>query len=67
GLYAYTQASLQHFCTLAPSMLEGSEKLEQLRALSNGKDILMTRVQTRSFGIDTPEDLSRALEVFGKA
>ncbi len=67
GLYAYTQASLQHFCTLAPSMLEISEKLEQLRALSNGKDILMTRVQTRSFGIDTPQDLSRALEVFRKA
>ncbi|MGD9595682.1 3-deoxy-manno-octulosonate cytidylyltransferase [Wolinella succinogenes] len=65
GLYAYTGSSLQAFCALPSSPLEEIEKLEQLRALSHGHKILMIEVETRSFGIDTPQDLNRALKIFG--
>lgn len=65
GLYAYTGSSLQAFCALPSSSLEEIEKLEQLRALSHGHKILMIEVETRSFGIDTPQDLNRALKIFG--
>jgi 3-deoxy-manno-octulosonate cytidylyltransferase (CMP-KDO synthetase) len=61
GLYGYTMASLTRYCTLAPSALEEIEKLEQLRILAHGYRIAMVEVETESFGIDTPEDLQRAI------
>jgi len=61
GLYGFTRKMLARFCALPPSPLETTEKLEQLRALSHGYAIAMARVETKSFGIDTPEDLQRAL------
>ncbi|MGP1449790.1 MAG: 3-deoxy-manno-octulosonate cytidylyltransferase [Wolinella sp.] len=64
GLYAYTGKSLEEFCKLPTSMLEETEKLEQLRALENGYKILMSEANTQSFGIDTPEDLKRAIRIF---
>ena len=54
--------SLQTFCNLKDSPLEHIEKLEQLRALYHGYKIAMREVQTESFGIDTPEDLDRAIK-----
>ena len=41
---------------------EHIEKLEQLRALYHGYKIAMAEVQTQSFGIDTQEDLERAIK-----
>jgi len=64
GLYGFTKKSLQNFCALPASPLENIEKLEQLRAIYHGKKIAMVEVQSRSFGIDTKEDLQRALEFF---
>lgn len=64
GIYGFTKKSLQEFCTLPPSPLEDIEKLEQLRAIYHGKKIAMIRVESESFGIDTQEDLKRALEYF---
>jgi 3-deoxy-manno-octulosonate cytidylyltransferase (CMP-KDO synthetase) len=61
GLYGYTMASLERYCALAPSALEEIEKLEQLRILAHGYRIAMVEVETESFGIDTPEDLQRAI------
>ena len=61
GIYGYTMASLERYCALPPSPLEEIEKLEQLRILGHGGRIAMVEVQTESFGIDTPEDLQRAL------
>ncbi len=61
GLYGFTRKNLARFCSLPPSPLETTEKLEQLRALSHGYAIAMARVETKSFGIDTPEDLRKAL------
>ncbi len=62
GVYGYRVKSLKKFCSFAPSQLESIEKLEQLRILENGYKIVMVEVETESFGIDTPEDLERALK-----
>lgn len=64
GLYGFTRATLSAFCALAPAPLEQIEKLEQLRALYHGHTITMVEVASQSFGIDTPEDLARALKLF---
>ena len=42
---------------MAPTFLEQSEALEQLRVLENGFRIKVVEVAHRSIGIDTPEDL----------
>lgn len=62
GIYGFTVNSLELFCSLPPAPLEHIEKLEQLRALYHGYKIAMAEVQTQSFGIDTPEDLERAIK-----
>ena len=62
GLYGFTRKMLEKFCNLPHAPLEHIEKLEQLRALSHGYAIAMTEVKTESFGIDTPEDLKRAIQ-----
>lgn len=64
GIYGFTKKSLNKFCTLKASKLENIEKLEQLRALDNGYKIAMVKVDSKSFGIDTQEDLNRALKLF---
>ncbi len=61
GIYGFTVRSLEKFCKLDPAPLENIEKLEQLRALYHGYEVAMTEVETESFGIDTPEDLEKAV------
>lgn len=61
GIYGFTVKSLQKFCTLTPAPLEDIEKLEQLRALYHGYRVAMIEVETESFGIDTQEDLEKAI------
>ncbi|MDM5271013.1 3-deoxy-manno-octulosonate cytidylyltransferase [Sulfurovum sp. zt1-1] len=62
GIYGFTMYSLKTFCNLKDSSLEHIEKLEQLRALYHGYKVAMIEVKTESFGIDTPEDLERAIK-----
>ena len=62
GIYGFTMKSLESFCKSAPAPLEDIEKLEQLRALYHGYKIAMIKVNTESFGIDTPEDLEKAMK-----
>jgi 3-deoxy-manno-octulosonate cytidylyltransferase (CMP-KDO synthetase) len=64
GIYGFTRDSLEKFCTLGTSPLEDIEKLEQLRALYFGKKIAMVEVESKSFGIDTTDDLEKALKLF---
>ncbi|MCX2683584.1 3-deoxy-manno-octulosonate cytidylyltransferase [Campylobacter sp. MIT 21-1685] len=64
GIYAYTVGALKEFCSLKSSSLEKCEKLEQLRALQNGKKIKMLQLYTQSIGIDTKEDYEKALQIF---
>ena len=61
GIYGFTMYSLGKFCALTPAPLENIEKLEQLRALYHGYEVAMIEVKTESFGIDTPEDLEKAV------
>ena len=62
GIYGFTVRSLKKFCSLSPAPLEEIEKLEQLRTLYHGYEVAMTEVETESFGIDTPEDLEKAIK-----
>ncbi len=64
GIYGFTKKSLQNFCSLPSSPLEDIEKLEQLRAIYHTKKIAMLHVKSHSFGIDTKEDLKKALKIF---
>ena len=57
GIYAYRRAALEAFIALGPSLLEEAEKLEQLRALEAGMDIVVFDAPDEAFGVDTEEDL----------
>ncbi len=61
GLYAYRAAALDRFHRLAPSPLERSERLEQLRFLEHGVSIVVVETTEPTIGVDTEEDL-RAVE-----
>lgn len=64
GIYGFTKKSLHDFCALDDAPIEDIEKLEQLRAIYHGHKITMVKVASTGFGIDTPEDLARAIEIF---
>ena len=64
GIYAYTAAMLARFVTWGPAPLEEAEKLEQLRALSNGEKIkIAISPEKIPPGIDVPGDVERTLKV----
>jgi 3-deoxy-manno-octulosonate cytidylyltransferase (CMP-KDO synthetase) len=66
GLYAYRASFLRDYPKLAPSPIERSEALEQLRALWHGYKIAVEVTQgTPAPGIDTPEDLARVRMLYG--
>ena len=64
GIYGFSKKSLQEFCSLRDAPIEDIEKLEQLRAIYHQKKISMVKVASTGFGIDTVEDLKRAIEIF---
>jgi len=64
GIYGFSKKSLKEFCNLNDAPIEDIEGLEQLRAIYHGKKITMVKVASTGFGIDTPEDLARAVEIF---
>ena len=65
GIYAFRRDTLKRFVSLPPSDLEKCEKLEQLRALDNGiKIFAIISDKNNGIGIDTPEDLKKAEEIF---
>ncbi|TGE06151.1 3-deoxy-manno-octulosonate cytidylyltransferase [Hymenobacter fodinae] len=61
GLYAYRPDVLAEITRLSPSPLELAESLEQLRWLEHGYRILTAETELETIGIDTPEDVERAL------
>ena len=65
GIYGFFAWSLAEFCALPKSPLESIEKLEQLRALWHRKEIFMTKVSTKSIGIDTESDYKNAQKIMG--
>ena len=62
GVYAFRTAALRNFARARPSGLEETERLEQLRILHHGGRIAVLKVESQSFGVDTPEDLEKARE-----
>jgi len=59
GLYAYTKDFLFTYKNLAPSDLEQTECLEQLRVLGEGIRIKVIETKHDTIGVDTPEDLEK--------
>jgi 3-deoxy-manno-octulosonate cytidylyltransferase (CMP-KDO synthetase) len=57
GLYAFRADVLHAFASLAPSMLELAESLEQLRLLENGYRIRCVKTTRDAPGVNTSEDL----------
>lgn len=62
GLYAYRADTLRAITLLPQSPLELVESLEQLRWLENGYKIKVGITHRETIGIDTPEDMERALK-----
>jgi 3-deoxy-manno-octulosonate cytidylyltransferase (CMP-KDO synthetase) len=62
GLYAYRTDVLSKITRLPESSLEKAESLEQNRWIENGFKIRAAITKWESIGIDTPEDVKRAME-----
>lgn len=64
GIYAYRRDTLLAFAKMAPTPLEQTECLEQLRALENGISIgVVRRSEGVPIEVDTPEDLAAVRKV----
>lgn len=66
GVYGFRKEILLMFTKWKQGVLEQIEKLEQLRYLENGISIRMTETFFSGIGIDTPEDLKKALSLLPK-
>jgi len=67
GIYAYRKDFLLEITKLPQTPLEKTEKLEQLRALENGYDILVGKVTHTCDGIDTPQQYAAFVQRYKKA
>jgi 3-deoxy-manno-octulosonate cytidylyltransferase (CMP-KDO synthetase) len=63
GIYGYQRETLLRLVKFPMSPLEQAEKLEQLRALENGIQIAVVKVDYDSVGVDVPEDVARVEEI----
>lgn len=61
GMYAYRVDVLKEITQLPQSSLEKAESLEQLRWIENGYRIRVGYTDVETIGIDTPEDMERAI------
>jgi 3-deoxy-manno-octulosonate cytidylyltransferase (CMP-KDO synthetase) len=61
GLYAYRSSVLKEITELAPTELEKTESLEQLRWLYYGYKIKVVRTHIETPNIDVPEDVEKVL------
>jgi len=59
GIYGYRRETLLRLVNFRVSPLEQAERLEQLRALENGIEIGVVKVEYDSVGVDVPEDVAR--------
>jgi 3-deoxy-manno-octulosonate cytidylyltransferase (CMP-KDO synthetase) len=59
GIYVFRTAFLRRFAALAPTPLERTEGLEQLRALEHGVRIRVVVTPHGSIGVDMPADVAR--------
>jgi 3-deoxy-manno-octulosonate cytidylyltransferase (CMP-KDO synthetase) len=66
GIYGYTKDFLFTYKNMPASILEETEKLEQLRVLSEGFKIKVLETKYETIGVDTPQDLERVKEYLKK-
>jgi 3-deoxy-manno-octulosonate cytidylyltransferase (CMP-KDO synthetase) len=62
GIYAYRKEFLLKITALPQTPLEKIEKLEQLRAIENGFNILVGKVKHTCDGIDTPQQYAEFVQ-----
>ncbi|AZQ44621.1 3-deoxy-manno-octulosonate cytidylyltransferase [Nonlabens ponticola] len=67
GIYAFRKKALMDFYHSQPTPLELAEKIEGIRYLEHGKKIRMIKTSQASIGIDTPQDLERAIKLWMKS
>ena len=63
GMYAYRVDVLKEITQLPQSSLEKAESLEQLRWIENGYRIRVGYTDVETIGIDTPEDMEKAIKL----
>jgi 3-deoxy-manno-octulosonate cytidylyltransferase (CMP-KDO synthetase) len=61
GLYAFTRQFLADYAAMAPTPLEQSEGLEQLRVLEHGHRIRVCPIGHPVLEVNTPDDLAQAV------
>lgn len=66
GIYAYRRKFLLQYAAWPQTPCEQAEKLEQLRALENGRSMYVLLVERATHGIDTPEQYDDFVRRFGK-
>ena len=62
GIYAFRKQAILDFYNLPMLPLESAEQIECIRYLEYNKTIKMVETDENSFGIDTPQDLERAIK-----
>lgn len=61
GMYAFKASTLDQLTALPQSSLELAESLEQMRWIENGYRIKVAVTTQETIGIDTPDDMARAI------
>ncbi|MGA3088209.1 MAG: 3-deoxy-manno-octulosonate cytidylyltransferase [Terriglobales bacterium] len=67
GFYGYRKDALDRFVHWPESLLERSERLEQLRFLENGISIFVGETPFDTVGVDTEEDAQRVEQILLRA
>ncbi|PWG05122.1 3-deoxy-manno-octulosonate cytidylyltransferase [Polaribacter aquimarinus] len=62
GVYAFRKQALLDFYNTPMTPLEAAEKIEAIRYQEIGKKIKMVETDVEAVGIDTPEDLEKAIK-----
>jgi len=63
GIYGYRTKILKEIVCLLESDLERVEKLEQLRWVEKGYNIIVKTTEEDTIGVDTKEDLAKVIEI----
>ena len=63
GIIAFRREFLATYTQLAPTPLEELESVDMLRLLEHGHRIKLVPVTSNSIGVDTPQDLAKAIEL----
>jgi len=62
GLYAMSKKNLQRFAIMPKGVLEIAEKVELLRWIEQGYDLIPCHIKKDTISVDTPYDLVKVLE-----